>query len=324
MKKILKWTGKILAGLLILLLISGLAFRLFSSKPLPPGKLVDVDGTKLHIRAEGEKNDLPTLVFESGAGGDTDVFHWVAEGLKKDMRVVRYDREGKWFSESSKDSITPEFYARQLHKLLEKNGEKPPYILAGHSMGGPYNLIFRDLYPNEVKGMVFLDSSHPEQWERLAANEMFDENQVFLIKSVAILSDMGITGAYYEITNPKSIDKHLPKDAKDRKLDLTSYSGDVYRRYVKENKINDDILLRAGRAKNLDSLPVLVFTANKQYGDPKIWFKMQKELKELSTRGKQFYMDANHGSIITKKENAEIINEKLLSMAETLRQENRS
>ena len=324
MKKILKWTGKILAGLLILLLISGLAFRLFSSKPLPPGKLVDVDGTKLHIRAEGEKNDLPTLVLESGAGGDTDVFHWVAEGLKKDMRVVRYDREGKWFSESSKDSITPEFYARQLHKLLEKNGEKPPYILAGHSMGGPYNLIFRDLYPNEVKGMVFLDSSHPEQWERLAANEMFDENQVFLIKSVAILSDMGITGAYYEITNPKSIDKHLPKDAKDRKLDLTSYSGDIYRRYVKENKINDDILLRAGRAKNLDSLPVLVFTANKQYGDPKIWFKMQKELKELSTRGKQFYMDANHGSIITKKENAEIINEKLLSMAETLRQENRS
>ncbi|WP_339651684.1 alpha/beta hydrolase [uncultured Salegentibacter sp.] len=324
MKKILKWTGKILAGLLILLLISGLAFRLFSSKPLPPGKLVDVDGTKLHIRAEGEKNDLPTLVLESGAGGDTDVFHWVAEGLKKDMRVVRYDREGKWFSESSKDSITPEFYARQLHKLLEKNGEKPPYILAGHSMGGPYNLIFRDLYPNEVKGMVFLDSSHPDQWARLAANEMFDENQVFLIKSVAILSDMGITGAYYEITNPKSIDKHLPKDAKDRKLDLTSYSGDVYRRYVKENKINDDILLRAGRAKNLDSLPVLVFTANKQYGDPKIWFKMQKELKELSTRGKQFYMDANHGSIITKKENAEIINEKLLSMAETLRQENRS
>jgi len=320
--KILKWTGKILAGLIILLLISGLCFRIFSSKPVPPGKLVDVDGTKLHIRAEGKKNDLPTLVLESGAGGDTDAFHWVAEGLKKHMRVVRYDREGKWFSESSKDSITSEFYARHLHRLLEKNGEEPPYILAGHSMGGPYNRIFRDLYPNEVKGMVFLDSSHPEQWERLAANEIFDKNQVLLIKSVGILSDMGITGAYYEITNPKSIDKHLPKDAQDRKLDLTSYSGDIYRRYVKENKINDDILLRAGRAKNLDSLPVLVFTAKKQYGDPKIWFKMQKELKSSSTNGKQFYMDANHGSIITKKENAEIINKEILSMAESIKQKN--
>lgn len=26
--------------------------------------------------------------------------------------------------------------AHQLHKLLENNGEKPPYILVGHSMGG--------------------------------------------------------------------------------------------------------------------------------------------------------------------------------------------
>ncbi len=317
--KIFKWIGEILAGLIILLLISGLAFRLFSSKPVPPGKLVDVDGIKLHIRAEGPKNDLPTLILESGAGGDTDAFHWIAEGLKRNIRVVRYDREGKWFSEPSKDSITAEFYARQLHKLLEKNGEKPPYILGGHSMGGPYNLIFRDLYPNEVKGMVFLDSSHPEQWKRLTTKGIFDETQITLLKSFSIISDIGITGAYYEITNPKSIDKHLPEDAKNRKMDLTSYSGDVYRRYVKEDKINDDILLRAGRTKNLDSLPVLVFTAQKQYGDPKIWFEMQKELKELSTEGKQFYMDANHGSLITKKENAEIINKEILLMAETLK-----
>jgi hypothetical protein len=40
---------------------------LFSSKPIPPGKLVDINGTKLHIIAEGRKNDLPTLVLESGA-----------------------------------------------------------------------------------------------------------------------------------------------------------------------------------------------------------------------------------------------------------------
>lgn len=81
--KILKWIGKILAGFIIILLISGLCFRLFSSKPVPPGKLVDVNGTNLHIRAEGQKNDFPTLILESGAGNDTDVFHWISEGLKK-------------------------------------------------------------------------------------------------------------------------------------------------------------------------------------------------------------------------------------------------
>lgn len=318
--KTLKWTGKILVGFIVLILISGLCFRLFGSKPDPPGKLVDVDGTQLHIRAEGKKNDLPTIILEAGSGNDTDVYHWIAKELKKNMRVVRYDREGKWFSEPTKDSITPEYYARQLHKLLEKNGEKPPYILVGHSMGGPYNRIFRDLYKNEVNGMVFLDSSHPEQWERLAENGLLNENQISSLKYLAVLSDMGLLGAYNTISNPKYKTDDLPKDCQIRKLKLTSYSGDVYRRYLKANIINNDILLRASQSSSLDSIPVLVFTAKKQYGDSqKIWFEMQKELKELSTKGKHFYIDANHGSIITKKENAEIISKEILLMAETLK-----
>ena len=317
--KTLKWSGKILVGFIVLILLSGLCFRLFASKLDPPGKLVDVDGTQLHIRAEGKKNDLPTIILEAGSGNDTDVFHWIAEELKKNMRVVRYDREGKWFSEPTKDSITPEYCARQLHQLLEKNGEKPPYILVGHSMGGPYNRIFRDLYKNEVNGMVFLDSSHPEQWERLAENGLFNENQISSLKSFAVLSDMGLLGVYNTISNPKYKTDDLPKDCQIRKLKLTSYSGDVYRRYLKANIINNDILLRASQSSSLDSLPVVVFTAKKQYGDSqKIWFEMQKELKELSTKGKHFYIDANHGSIITKKENAEIINKEILLMAETI------
>lgn len=185
-------------------------------------------------------------------------------------------------------------------------------------MGGPYNRIFRDLYPNEVKALVFLDSSHPEQWKRLTENGLFEKNQITLIKSLSILADMGILGVYNKITNPKPKIDNLPKDCQIRKLKLISHSGDVYRRYLKANLINNDILLRASQSSSLDSLPILVFTAKKQYGDSEIWFEMQKELKELSTKGKQFYMDANHGSIITKKENAEIINKEILLLAETI------
>lgn len=333
--KIFKWIGKFLAGFIILLLVSGVFFRLFSSKPIPPGELVDVNGTKLHIRAEGQKNNLPTIILEAGANSHTDMFHWVSEGLKKNMRVVSYDREGKWFSESSKDSVTSESYAYQLHELLEKSGEKPPYILVGHSMGGPYQRIFRDLYPNEVTGMVFLDSSHPEQWKRLVQKELIPKNQINFTKFIAILSDMGIRGVFNKFTNPKAKNDGLPKDCHIRNLNLASYSGRVYRRYLKENIINDGILMRAGKASSLDSLPVLVFTATEQYEesqkeryrnqgiDPdkqiQLWFEMQKELKELSTNGKQFVIDASHGTIITKKENAEIINKEILLMAESIK-----
>lgn len=332
--KTFKWIGKILAGLIILLILSGACYRLFSSKPVPPGKLVDVNGTKLHIIAEGDKNDLPTLILESGAGGNTDMFHWIAEGLKKNMRVVRYDREGKWFSESSKDSITPEFYAKQLHALLEKNGEKPPYILVGHSMGGPYNRIYRDLYPDEVKGLVFLDSSHPEQWKRLEQKELIPKEQIKLFKFVSILADMGILGVYNKVVNSEFMDDGLPKDCHIRSRNLTSYSGEVYRRNLKENDINDAILSRSGQASSLDSLPILVFTATEQYNESQkeryrkkgidpdkqvsLWFEMQKELKELSTNGKQFILNGTHGTIITKKENAAIINKEILLMSKKI------
>ncbi|CAM1366501.1 Protein containing alpha/beta hydrolase fold [Tenacibaculum litoreum] len=336
--KTLKWIGRFLVGIILLLIVSGACYRLFSSKPIPPGKLVDVNGTKLHIRAEGEKNDLPTVILEAGANSHTDMLHWIAEGLKKNMRVIRYDREGKWFSESSKDSITSEFYAHQLHKLLEKNGEKPPYILVGHSMGGPYNQIFRDLYPNEVKGMVFLDSSHPKQWERLAQNELIPKEQINLLKFIAVISDMGIRGVYNKITSPKAKNNGLPKDCHIRNLNLACYSGKVYHRYLKENRINDDILKRAGQAKSLDSLPILVFTATEQYResqkekyrkngiDPdkqiQLWLDIQKELAELSTNSKQFVIESSHGTIITKKENADIINKEILLMVEKIEKEN--
>jgi pimeloyl-ACP methyl ester carboxylesterase len=329
--KVLKWIGKFLAVLLILLLVSGACYRLFSSKPIPPGKLVDINGTKLHIIAEGRKNDLPTLVLESGAGSNTDMFHWIAKGLKKKMRVIRYDREGKWFSESSKDSITSEFYARQLHELLEKSGEKPPYILVGHSMGGPYIRIFRDLYPNEVKGLIFLDSSHPEQWMRLEEKALMPKEQIKLMKLASILTDMGLLGVYNKLINSGSFNDGLPKECHIRYRDLTSYSGEVYRRNIKENDINNAILFRAGQASSLDSLPTLVFTAKEQYTesqkeryikkgiDPNkqvlLWFEMQKELTELSTNGTQFIINGTHGTIITKKENAEIINKEILLMS---------
>lgn len=332
--KTFKWIGKILAGLIILLILSGACYRLFNSKPVAPGKLVDVKGTKLHIIAEGDKNDLPTLILESGAGGNTDMFHWIAEGLKKNMRVIRYDREGKWFSESSKDSITPEFYAKQLHELLKKSGEKPPYILVGHSMGGPYNRIYRDLYPDEVKGLVFLDSSHPEQWKRLEQKELMPKEQIKLIKFVSILADMGILGVYNKVVNSEFMDDGLPKDCHIRSRNLTSYSGEVYRRNLKENDINDAILSRSGQASSLDSLPILVFTATEQYNESQkeryrkkgidpdkqvsLWFEMQKELKELSTNGKQFILNGTHGTIITKKENAEVINKEILLMSKKI------
>ncbi|WP_031425943.1 hypothetical protein [Flavimarina sp. Hel_I_48] len=165
-------------------------------------------------------------------------------------------------------------------------------------------------------------------------NDLFTKSQITLVKAVAIVADMGILGAFNTLFKSEPKNDGLPKNCHTRKHDLTAYSGKVFRRYMKENDINDIILERAGQVQSLDSIPILVFTATEQYEevqkekyrnegiDPneqvKIWFKMQKELKELSTNGKQFVIEANHGSIITREENAEIINKEILAMAKLI------
>ncbi|MGG7467697.1 alpha/beta fold hydrolase [Chryseobacterium arthrosphaerae] len=334
--KTFKFMGKLIVGILILLVLLGLCYKLFSPKTVPPGKLVNVNGTNIHVRVEGEKKSLPTVIIEAGAHSNTDMLHWVAEGLKNNTRVIRYDRDGKWFSESSnKDTVSPEFYVRQLHELLQKTGEKPPYILVGHSMGGPYSRIFRDLYPNEVEGMVFIDSSHPEQWKRLAQKELVPAGQARLLKIGSILADLGIWGVYNKIISmPTYQGDGLPQEVYSRSQSLTYSSGDVFRMFLRESKLTNNVLARAGQSKGLDSLPLLVFTATEQYKqsqkdryrkegiDPEkqvqVWFEMQKELKELSSNGKQIVMNASHGSIITNKANADAVNKEILLFAENI------
>ena len=53
--------------------------------------------------------------------------------------------------------------AEDLHTLLAVAGETGPYVLVGHSTGGTYALTYAARYPDQVAGMVLLDSSSPEQ-----------------------------------------------------------------------------------------------------------------------------------------------------------------
>ena len=47
--------------------------------------------------------------------------------------------------------------------LLETLKIKPPYILVGHSLGGLYMQLFAKTYPNQVAGVVLIDSTSPLQ-----------------------------------------------------------------------------------------------------------------------------------------------------------------
>ena len=54
----------------------------------------------------------------------------------------------------------PDAIISDLHLLLANARIAPPYILVGHSVGGMFMRLFASRYPQEVVGMVLVDSSH--------------------------------------------------------------------------------------------------------------------------------------------------------------------
>lgn len=75
--------------------------------------------------------------------------------------VVAYDRAGNGESADDGQPPTPQHVARRLHALLAEAGARPPYVLVGHSWGGPLITMFQSLYPGEVAGLVYVDPTWP-------------------------------------------------------------------------------------------------------------------------------------------------------------------
>lgn len=132
----------------------------------PPGRLVDVGGHQLHIVCAGEGS--PAVVIIPALGATTDEWGEVQRRVARETAVCVYDRAGLGHSDSPRKHRTAVRMARELHTLLSRVDVAPPYILAGHSMGGLIARVFIALYPGDVAGLVLVDSSHPEMEKRTA------------------------------------------------------------------------------------------------------------------------------------------------------------
>jgi pimeloyl-ACP methyl ester carboxylesterase len=124
-----------------------------------PGRLIDVGGHRLHLSCTGSGS--PTVVLEPGAGATSAALGWVTPAVARDTRVCVYDRAGRGWSEPTDTAQHGTQIATDLHTLLQRGNVPGPYVLAGHSFGGLYTLTFAARYPDEVAGMVLVDSTAP-------------------------------------------------------------------------------------------------------------------------------------------------------------------
>ncbi len=149
--------GILLAGCMIVLGTTGAA----SQEP----RMVDVEGRSVRVQTAGLENkhpDSPTVVFEAGFMYDglsawTSLIGHVAEFAP----VIAYDRAGIGESEPDGEFPTPRHVAENLRALLQAMDVPPPYVLVGHSLGGPFIRTYAALFPDEVAGLVYVD---PSDW----------------------------------------------------------------------------------------------------------------------------------------------------------------
>jgi len=125
----------------------------------PPGHLVSVGGHRLHLLCKGSSG--PTVVIEQGAG-ELSRFWWsIQDQIANFARVCTYDRAGYAWSEAARPHRTIEDRAQDLHLLLTAAGVPGPYLFVAHSYGGLIVRAYTALYPDEVAGLILVDT--PEE-----------------------------------------------------------------------------------------------------------------------------------------------------------------
>lgn len=111
----------------------------------------------------------PVIVLQAGLGDSSDTWERLRAVLPAGATVVAPDRPGYGRAPSTAAPRDPCTIARELHDTLRRGGHKPPYLLVGHSLGGLYQYAYARLYPDEVKGLLLLEATHPRHLERVTA-----------------------------------------------------------------------------------------------------------------------------------------------------------
>ena len=273
-----------------------------------PGELVDVGDHRLHVHCTGTGS--PTVVLEPGAGDFAATLGWIAPVVAKDTRVCVYDRAGRGWSEPADSPQDATQIAADLRTVLRKADVPGPYVLAGHSFGGLYVLTYAADYPDDVAGMVLVDSTAPKapSGEVAAASDLTD-------RVTALLSSTARLGLW-RLINQFAYDS-LPPQSRDEAKARGSNASTV-RSTLDEYVQGNASMREAGALTDFSDKPLFVLTA--AVGNSAGWPAKQNRLAKLSSNSAHRVVDgAEHASFIYEKKYAAETTQAILDVVSAVR-----
>ena len=274
---------------------------------------MNLGGHRIHMNCTGK--GAPTVVVENGLGDFS--FNWmlVQTQVSKFSRICTYDRAGYAWSDPGPKPRTFAQLNLELRDALAKLGEKGPFVLVGHSYGGPVIRNFAITYPHDVAGMVQIDAAFEGMRVGIGGGKTLRLGDDAKGRSIPTpREDMRDTDkpnlpAEAASQTPQQLDpmyKALPEadqklqlwaqslpEIQDAEASQTDWSGEYFARWMK-----------TPQAGTLGSIPLIVLTrAEGGYGNDQDvpGAQLEKERKEgqamlvkLSTKSKQIIVKSGH------------------------------
>ena len=270
----------VIATLLLVAVGGGLATVSAATEPgasSRSGQLVDVGGHRLYIECTGSGG--PAVVLQSGLGESSSYWALIAPAVAASTTVCVYDRAGHGRSEEAAGPQDGIALATDLHTLLERAGVGGPYVLVGHSSGGPYVRVFAARYPDQVAGMVLLDAQPADVFKVLPDYPAFYQMYRTVTALSPSLARVGLLGLVLGLP----ADQSTPASARSARDEVVALPA---------------ALQQALALTSLGDRPLVVVTAETEAQAG--WLTAQDRMTDLSTASvHRVLATATHNSLIT-------------------------